>query len=72
LRLWNSKKNPSHKYMAERLVQTQDFFLSFFFFKDGTVYSEPGLMAADGSHLSQRGKCILAQELAGLVERTLN
>jgi len=36
------------------------------------VYLVPGLMAADESHLSQRGKQILAQELAGLFERVLN
>jgi len=29
-------------------------------------------MAAEGSHLSERGKWILAQELAGLTERALN
>ena len=42
------------------------------FFDHGTVYSAPGLRSADGYHLSQRGKQILAQELAGLVERSLN
>ena len=42
------------------------------FFDHGEAYSAPGLMAADGSHLSQRGKQILAQELAGLIERALN
>ena len=41
------------------------------FFDHGALYSAPGLMAADGS-LSLRGKRILAQELAGLVERALN
>jgi len=30
------------------------------------------LVAADGSHFSERGKRILAQELVGLVERALN
>ena len=42
------------------------------FFDHGAVYSAPGLRSADGYHLSQRGKRILAQELAGLVERSLN
>ena len=42
------------------------------FFGHGAVYSAPGLRSADGYHLSQRGKWILAQELAGLVERSLN
>jgi len=45
---------------------------NFGYFNHGMVYSAPGLMAVDGSHLSQRGKWILAQELAGLVERALN
>ncbi|KAI6057860.1 ATP synthase subunit epsilon, mitochondrial [Aix galericulata] len=41
------------------------------FFDHGALYSAPGLMAADGS-LSFRGKRILGQELAGLIERDLN
>jgi len=41
------------------------------FFDHGVVYVAPGLRSADGYHLSQRGKRILAQELAGLVERSL-
>jgi len=32
----------------------------------------PGLLAADGVQLSQRGKRILAHELAGFIERALN
>ena len=42
------------------------------FFDHGVVYLASGLKSADGYHLSQRGKRILAQELAGLVERSLN
>ena len=42
------------------------------FFGHGVVYSAPGLRSADGYHLSQRGKRILAQELAGFVESSLN
>jgi len=42
------------------------------FLDHGVVYSAPGLRSADGDHLSQRGQQILAQELAGLVERSLN
>ena len=42
------------------------------FFDHVAVYSAPGLRSADGYHLSQRGKRILAQELVGLVERSLN
>ena len=45
---------------------------NFGFFNHGAVFLAPVLMAADGSHLSQRGKDLLAQELAGLLERALN
>ena len=45
---------------------------SFGFIDHVAVYSAPGLRSADGYHVSQRGKWILAQELAGLVERALN
>jgi len=31
-----------------------------------------GLLAPDGIHLSQRGKRVFAQELAGLIDRALN
>ena len=41
-------------------------------FDHGSVYMAPGLLATDGVHLSQRGKRIFAQELAGLVEGALN
>ena len=42
------------------------------FFDHGAIYSAPGMMAADGSSLSLRVKRILAEELAGLIERSLN
>lgn len=59
--------------MAKRLMQSQGFFkFIFIFFSLVGVYSVPGLMAADVSHLSQRGKQTLAQELSGLIERALN
>lgn len=32
----------------------------------------PNLLATDGLHLSQRGKRIFTQELAGPIERALN
>ena len=41
------------------------------FFDHGVVYLASGLKSADGYHLSQRGKWILAQELVGLVQRAL-
>jgi len=59
--------------MAKRLMQSQRFFkFIFIFFSLVGVYSVPGLMAADVSHLSQREKQTLAQELSGLIERALN
>lgn len=48
------------------------FGLGWVFFYHGAIYSAPGMMAADGSSLSPRCKRILAKELAGLVERSLN
>jgi len=42
------------------------------FFDLGSVSMAPGLLETDGVHLSQKGKRILAQELAGLIDRTLN
>ncbi|KAM9663018.1 uncharacterized protein ACIBXB_016421 [Morphnus guianensis] len=44
----------------------------FGFFDHGEVYTAPGLLATDGVQLSQRGKRILAHEMAGLIERALN
>ncbi|GAB0179160.1 hypothetical protein GRJ2_000381300 [Grus japonensis] len=45
---------------------------NFGFFDNGMAYMAPGLMNPDGIHLSQRGKRIFAQELAGLIDRALN
>ncbi|GAB0209138.1 hypothetical protein GRJ2_003379500 [Grus japonensis] len=45
---------------------------NFGFFDNGAAYTAPGLMNPDGIHLSQRGKRIFAQELAGLIDRALN
>ena len=45
---------------------------NFGFFDHGEVYMALGLLAADGVQLSQRGKSILAHELAELIERGLN
>lgn len=41
-------------------------------FDHGEVYSDPSLLSIDETLLSQRGKRILVQELAGLTERILN
>jgi len=41
-------------------------------FDNGLAYTAPGLLTLDGIHLSQRGKRIFAQELAGLIGRVLN
>lgn len=45
---------------------------NFGFFDHGVVYLAPGLRSADEYHLFQRGKWVLAQELAGHVNRALN
>ena len=45
---------------------------NFGFYDPGALYSAPGLLSADGFHLSLRGKRILAHELAGLIDRALN
>jgi len=42
------------------------------FFDHRTVYMAPDLLATDGVHLLQKGKRILAQELAGFIDRALN
>ena len=44
----------------------------FGFFNHGLVYMASDLLALGGKHLSQRGKRILGQELAGLIDRALN
>jgi len=41
---------------------------NFGFFDHGAVSLAPGLMTADGSHPSLKGKWIPAQELAGVIE----
>jgi len=48
-------ENPSDKYMAEWL-RGWCHHRNFGFFNPGAVYSAPGLMAVDGSHLSQKGE----------------
>jgi len=45
---------------------------NFGFFDHGEVYTAQGLLVTDRVQLSQRGKRILALELAGLIETTLN
>ena len=45
------------------------------FFDHGEVYKAPGLLVTNetgGMQLSQRGKRILGQEIAGLIDRALN
>jgi len=44
---------------------------NFMFFDDWMAYTAPGLLASDGIRLSQRGKRVFAQELAGLIGRAL-
>ena len=43
-----------------------------FFFDHGAIYLAPGMMAADESNLSLRGKSILTEEQAGLTEKSLD
>ena len=48
---------------------------NFGFFDHGKVYKAPGLLVTNetaGMQLSQRGRRILGQELAGLIDRALN
>jgi len=45
---------------------------NFGFFDHGTTYTAPSLLASNGDQLSQRGKRIFAQKLAGLIDRALN
>jgi len=45
---------------------------NFGFFDNRMAYMAPGLLASDGIHLSQKGKRVFAQELAGLIDRALN
>ena len=51
--------------MAQRLVPSVEFWFS----DHGEAYMVLGLLATDGVQLSQRGKRILAHELAGLIKR---
>jgi len=51
----------------DHLLQAQERSI----FDHGSVYM-PDLLATDGVHLSQKGKRILAQEIAGLIDRALN
>ena len=45
---------------------------NFGFFDHGMTYTAPSLLASNGDQLSQRGKRIFAQKLAGLIDRALN
>ncbi len=38
----------------------------------GACFEKPGLLGADGVHLTKRGKSVLGQRLARLVRRALN
>lgn len=44
----------------------------FVVFDHGSVYTTLSLLATSGVHLYQKGKGILAQDSAGLIERALN
>ena len=64
---WPRKTQVMDKWLRDRCCHRK-----FVFFDHGAIYSAPGMMAADGSSLSLRGKRILAEELTGLIERSLN
>lgn len=66
-----SNKEPADQYLALSLLTLAEFVI-FFFFGHGLVYTTQGLLATDGVQLSQRGKRIFFQELAGLIELALS
>ena len=45
---------------------------NFGYFDHGLIYRTPGMLATGGQSLTKRGRRILGQELAGLIERALN
>lgn len=45
---------------------------NFGFLDHGVIYLAPGMMVADRSSMSPRSKSIVAEELAGLIERSFN
>ena len=44
----------------------------FSYLDHGTCFEKPGLLRADGVHLSENGKSIFGHRLAKLVKRALN
>lgn len=62
------QKEPADQYLVPSLVSLEEFGV----FGSWCVNRSPGLLVTDGVHLSQRGKGILAQELAGLIETVSN
>jgi len=42
------------------------------FFDNGMAHRAPGLLASNGSHISQRQQRVFAQGLVGLIGRSLN
>jgi len=59
-------------HLINRWLRDRCHWWNFGFFDHGKVYLAPDLLATDGVWLSERGKRILAQELAVLIKRALN
>jgi len=68
----NSTERGRKTHLVNRWLKDWCHWSNFGFFDHGEVYTAPGLLAAGGSQLSQRGKRILGHELVGLIERALN
>jgi len=44
----------------------------FGYLEHGNLFEKPGLLGADGVHLTEKGKSIFSQRLAKLARRSLN
>jgi len=59
-------------HLINRCLRDWCCWWNFGFFDHGEVYMAPGLLVTDGVWLSQRGKRILAHELAAFIKRALS
>jgi len=62
----NSTERGRKTHLVNRWLRDWCHQWNFGFFGHGEVYTAPGLLVTDRVQLSQRGKRILAHELAGL------
>ena len=65
-------ERPRKTQVMEKWLRGWRCHRNFGLFDHGAIYLASSIMAAGWCHLSLRGKWILAQELAGLIERALN